>query len=116
MAVGISRWQAARQVDPQGLHATLKKALGPKARGQEELKALVGGNGLQGAWQMAFDQALGSVIKQLVAFTMRTPQPRPPGEDAPYNIERYRNPANSVVDSQNCPVGNDASRVPYADE
>jgi cholesterol transport system auxiliary component len=61
----------------------------------------------------AFDQALGGVIKRLVSWTLRTPPPRPPGESVSYNIERFRNPANTVIDSQNCPVGNDASMVPY---
>ena len=64
----------------------------------------------------AFDQALGSVIKRLVAWTLRTPPARPPSDDAPYNIERYRNPANAVIDSENCPKGNDASMVPVTDE
>jgi cholesterol transport system auxiliary component len=64
----------------------------------------------------AFDQALGSVIKRLVAWTLRTPPARPAPDDAPYNIERYRNPANAVIDSENCPKGNDASMVPVTDE
>src|SRR5262245_16146466 len=64
----------------------------------------------------AFDQALGSVIKRLVAWTLRTPPPRPTSDDAPYNIERYRNPANAVADTENCPRGNDASMVPVTDE
>jgi cholesterol transport system auxiliary component len=64
----------------------------------------------------AFDQALGSVIKRLVAWTLRTPPAKPPSEAAPYDIERYRNPEKVVIDSENCPVGNDASRVPYTDE
>jgi cholesterol transport system auxiliary component len=64
----------------------------------------------------AFDQALGGVIKRLVSWTLRTPPPRPPSESAPYEIERYRNPSNAVVDTENCPVGNDASKVPYTDE
>ena len=64
----------------------------------------------------AFDQALGSVIKRLVAWTLRTPPARPAPDDAPYNIERYRNPANAVVDSESCPKGNDASMVPLTDE
>jgi cholesterol transport system auxiliary component len=64
----------------------------------------------------AFDQALGSVIKRLVAWTLRTPPPRPPSDSAPYDIERYRNPANTVIDSADCPVGNDASMVPYVDQ
>lgn len=64
----------------------------------------------------AFDQALGSVIKRLVSWTLRTPPARPPSESAPYDIERYRNPGNTVVDSANCPVGNDASNVPLTDE
>ena len=64
----------------------------------------------------AFDQALGSVIKRLVSWTLRTPPPRPPSDLAPYEIERYRNPTNAVVDTENCPVGNDASKVPYTAE
>ncbi len=64
----------------------------------------------------AFDQALGSVIKRLVSWTLRTPPPRPPSDSAPYDIERFRNPANAVVDSEGCPKGNDASVVPYTDE
>lgn len=64
----------------------------------------------------AFDQALGSVIKRLVSWTLRTPPPRPPSDAAPYDIGKYRNPANAVVDSENCPKGNDASMVPYTDE
>src|SRR5205814_3774393 len=43
----------------------------------------------------AFDQALGSVIKRLVSWSLRTPPPRPPSDDAPYDIGRYRNPANA---------------------
>jgi cholesterol transport system auxiliary component len=64
----------------------------------------------------AFDQALGGVIKQLVSWTLRTPPARPPSESAPYEIERYRNPSKTVVDTQNCPKGNDASMVPYVEE
>jgi cholesterol transport system auxiliary component len=61
----------------------------------------------------AFDQAAGGVIKQLVAWTLRTPPPRPPSEDAPYDIARYRNPANAVSESEGCPQGSDTSMVPY---
>ena len=64
----------------------------------------------------AFDQALGSVIKRLVAWTLRTPPARPAPDDAPYSIERFRNPANAVIESENCPKGNDASMVPVSDE
>ncbi|MDP2333150.1 MAG: ABC-type transport auxiliary lipoprotein family protein [Reyranella sp.] len=64
----------------------------------------------------AFDQALGSVIKQLVSWTLRTPPPRPPSDAAPYDIGRYRNPANAIVESEGCPKGNDTSMVPYTDE
>ena len=64
----------------------------------------------------AFDQALGSVMKQLVNWTLKTPPPRPPSDSAPYDINRYRNPANAVIDSANCPKGNDASMVPLTDE
>ena len=64
----------------------------------------------------AFDQALGSVIKRLVSWTLRTPPPRAPSDSAPYDIDRYRNPSNSVIDTEGCPVGNDASMVPITDE
>ena len=64
----------------------------------------------------AFDQALGSVIKRLVSWTLRTPPPRPPSESQPLDIGRYRDPSNSVIDTEGCPVGNDASMVPSTDE
>jgi cholesterol transport system auxiliary component len=64
----------------------------------------------------AFDQALGSVMKRVVAWTLRTPPSRLPNDLAPYDITKYRNPANSIIDSENCPKGNDASMVPYTDE
>ncbi len=64
----------------------------------------------------AFDQALGSVIKRLVAWTLRTPPAKPPSDSAPYNIEQFRNPEKMVMDTENCPRGNDASMVPYTDE
>ena len=64
----------------------------------------------------AFDQALGSVIKRLVAWTLKTPPARPPSDSAPYDINKYRNPANTYMDSANCPKGNDTSMVPLTDE
>jgi cholesterol transport system auxiliary component len=63
----------------------------------------------------AFDQALGSVIKQLVAWTLRTPSPRLPTDSTTYDINKFRNPDNTIVDSKNCPVGDDTSMVPIAD-
>jgi len=64
----------------------------------------------------AFDQALGSVMKRLVAWTLRTPPSRSPDDLAPYDIGKYRNPANAVTDSENCPNGSDVSMVPLTDE
>ena len=64
----------------------------------------------------AFDQALGSVMKRLVAWTLKAAPPRPPSEEQPYDINKYRNPSTAYVDSENCPTGNDASRVPSTDE
>lgn len=64
----------------------------------------------------AFDQALGSVMKQLVNWALKTPPARPSSDMAPYDIFRYRNPANAVIDSANCPKGNDTSMVPLTDE
>ena len=31
-------------------------------------------------------------------------------------MDRFRNPANAIIDSENCPKGNDASMVPLTDE
>jgi len=64
----------------------------------------------------AFDQALGSVMKRLVAWTLKAAPSRPPSEESPYDINKYRNPNNAYVDSENCPQGNDASMVPLTDE
>jgi cholesterol transport system auxiliary component len=64
----------------------------------------------------AFDQALGSVIKQLVAWTLRTPPAKLPDENTPYDIYKYRNPANEIMDIKDCPVKGDTSRVPVTDE
>ena len=64
----------------------------------------------------AFDQALGSVMKRLVSWTLRAAPPKPPGDYDAYNIDKFRNPANAIVDSENCPKGNNASMVPLTDE
>jgi cholesterol transport system auxiliary component len=64
----------------------------------------------------AFDQALGSVIKRLVAWTLRTPPPKSSRETATFDIAKLRNPDNTYTDSANCPRGNDASMVPVTDE
>jgi cholesterol transport system auxiliary component len=64
----------------------------------------------------AFDQALGSVLKRLVAWTLSAAPPQPPSSSTPYDISRYRNPANAITDSENCPNGNDASMVPITDD
>lgn len=63
----------------------------------------------------AFDQALGSVMKALVSWTLRTPPPHPASEYAAYDIEKFRNPNNAFENSVGCPRGNDASNVPVAD-
>ncbi|HEY2876890.1 MAG TPA: hypothetical protein VGJ56_33570, partial [Reyranella sp.] len=64
----------------------------------------------------AFDQALGSVMKRLVAWTLKAAPSRPPNEESPYDINKYRNPNNAYVDSESCPKGEDASMVPLSDE
>jgi len=64
----------------------------------------------------AFDQALGSVMNRLVAWTLRTPPSRSLDDLAPYDIGKYRNPANAVTDSENCPNGSDVSMVPLTDQ
>ena len=64
----------------------------------------------------AIDQALGSVMKRLVAWTLSTPPSRVPNDLTPYDIGKYRNPTTAIVDSENCPKGNDTSMVPLTDE
>ena len=64
----------------------------------------------------AFDQALGSVLKRLVAWTLKAAPARPPSDDAPYDVAKFRSAANAILDSANCPKGNDASMVPLTDE
>jgi cholesterol transport system auxiliary component len=51
----------------------------------------------------AYDEALGSVLKRVVAWTLRTPPARPIGEGAPYAVDRFRNPASAANDSNGCP-------------
>ena len=64
----------------------------------------------------AFDQALGSVMRRIVAWTLRTPSSRLPSEMTTADISKFRDPANAITDSENCPVRNDASQVPLTDE
>ncbi len=64
----------------------------------------------------AFDQALGSVMKRLVSWTLRAAPPKLPSDSAPYDIEKFRNPANAIEDTLGCPKGNDASGVPVTGE
>jgi cholesterol transport system auxiliary component len=64
----------------------------------------------------AFDQALGSVMKRLVAWTLRAAPARPPNDSATYDVTKFRNPDNAVLDTENCPKGNDASMVPLVDQ
>ena len=64
----------------------------------------------------AFDQALGSVMKRLVSWTLRTPPPKPPSDTVLYDIGKFRDPANAIVQSEGCPVGNNASNVPLAEQ
>ena len=55
-------------------------------------------------------------MKRLVSWTLRAAPPKPPSEHDGYNIDKFRNPANAIVDSADCPRGDDASMVPLADE
>jgi cholesterol transport system auxiliary component len=64
----------------------------------------------------AFDQALGSVMKRLVAWTLRTPSSKPPSEMTSADISKFRDPQNAIADLENCPQGKDASQVPLTDE
>jgi cholesterol transport system auxiliary component len=64
----------------------------------------------------AFDQALGSVMKRMIGWTLRAAPAKPMSDAEPYDINKYRNPSNALIDSENCPVGSDTSRVPISDE
>src|SRR5882757_4478995 len=64
----------------------------------------------------AFDQALGSVMKRLVAWTLKTPSSRVPLEMTAADVNKFRDPQNAVADIENCPQGKDASQVPVTDE
>ena len=64
----------------------------------------------------AFDQALGSVMRRMVAWTLRTPSSRMPTEMSATDINKFRDPQNAVDDIENCPHGMDASQVPLTDE
>ena len=65
---------------------------------------------------VAFDQALGSVMKRLVAGTLKAAPPRPPNERGALRHQQVPQPRQCLVDSENCPKGNDASMVPLTDE
>ncbi len=52
----------------------------------------------------AFDQALGSVVKRLVAWTLRTPPARVPNDLGTQDIARFRDPRNAHVDTADCPL------------
>lgn len=64
----------------------------------------------------AFDQALGSVMKSLVSWTLKAAPRGVPSLNTPYDINRYRNPSAGYIDIRDCPVRNDASMVPVTDE
>ena len=53
----------------------------------------------------AFDQALGSVMKRLVAWTLRAAAAQAAGRYDGYNIDKFRNPANAIFDSEKLPRG-----------
>jgi cholesterol transport system auxiliary component len=63
----------------------------------------------------AFDQALGSVIKSLVTWTLKAPPRGVPSPNTPYDINKYRDPRTGYIDIKDCPVRNDASMVPLTD-
>ncbi len=55
-------------------------------------------------------------MKRLVSWTLRRAKPQGEESDG-YNIDKFRNPDNALIDSENCPEqGNDASMVPLTDE
>jgi len=51
----------------------------------------------------AFDEALGAVLKRTVSWVLTTPPPRAGDQDDMKLVERFRNPANIVYDSERCP-------------
>ncbi len=51
----------------------------------------------------AFDEALGAVLKRTVTWVLTTPPPRAGEQDDNKLVERFRDPANIVYDSERCP-------------
>jgi len=62
----------------------------------------------------AYDEALGSVIRRLVAWTLSAPPPYPQPEGA-FTGARYRNPSSQTEDSNNCPRFGQIGNVPVAE-
>jgi cholesterol transport system auxiliary component len=63
----------------------------------------------------AYDEALGSVLKRLVAWTLRTPPRRPVSEGTLAGMGRFRDPSSLGEDNVNCPRFGQLGNVPVAD-
>jgi cholesterol transport system auxiliary component len=63
----------------------------------------------------AYDEALGSVMRRLVAWTLSTPPPQPVPEGALVASSRYRDPKVLGEDTNNCPRFGQAVTTPVAE-
>lgn len=57
----------------------------------------------------AFDEALGAVLKRTVSWVLTTPPPRATEQDDAKLVERFRDPASIVLDSERCPADGPAA-------
>ena len=62
----------------------------------------------------AFDEALGAVLKRTVSWVLTTPPPRAGDQDDMKLVERFRNPANIIYDSERCPSDSPTPPQPAA--
>lgn len=63
----------------------------------------------------AYDDALGSVLRRLVGWTLATPPARPLPDDTALPIERFRDPRTIVEDSRGCPSFGQPIDVPQSE-
>jgi hypothetical protein len=62
----------------------------------------------------AFDEALGAVLKRTVSWVLTTPPPRTNDQDDAKLVERFRDPASIVYDSERCPADGPPAHPPAA--
>lgn len=54
---------------------------------------------------VAFDDALGAVLKRVVGWVLTTPPPKDMGQDDLRLVRQLREPSNVIIDTGGCPAG-----------